>query len=291
MKYKIMAKSKSRRPPRTTPADSKSGDDGLIIIDQKKGLIFANEEELGAYFQAPIEALEEIYQAHRATDDFTDEEQVELESYLELTLDQPDEIWELRDSGFEFPFHFFITDHGQFHYVAVAYVSTEDEEPTFVLFHFPSRGAATVEAFRTGELVYDRRIEQVQAAVLEGDALGDGDPLAMGLYLSMVKVRSEKDIPESEFARCGDLREETIEEPDEIWKKADLDGNVLVSFIREFPDHDIKDLTYVVVTQEDDNTGVHALLFSFPTNDPSLVDRYRQGENLEAEEVVQESSH
>lgn len=32
-------------------------------------------------------------------------------------------------------------------------------------------------------------------------------------------------------------------------------------------------------------------MFSFPTNDESLVDRYRHGENLHAEEVVQESSH
>jgi hypothetical protein len=36
---------------------------------------------------------------------------------------------------------------------------------------------------------------------------------------------------------------------------------------------------------------VHSLLFSFPTSDTYLLDRYRQGENLQAEEVVQESSH
>ncbi|NQZ19758.1 MAG: peptidase, partial [Bdellovibrionales bacterium] len=38
-------------------------------------------------------------------------------------------------------------------------------------------------------------------------------------------------------------------------------------------------------------TNSHALLFSFPTSDETLVDRYRHGENLQADEVIQESSH
>ncbi|MBO9668798.1 MAG: peptidase, partial [Bdellovibrio sp.] len=67
---------------------------------------------------------------------------------------------------------------------------------------------------------------------------------------------------------------------------------VLVCFIKEFPDHETaKDLTYIAVTQEDEETNVHSLLFSFPTTDSTLADRYRQGENLQAEEVSQESSH
>ena len=51
------------------------------------------------------------------------------------------------------------------------------------------------------------------------------------------------------------------------------------------------DLHYVVVTIEDTPSSSHALLFSFPTGDKNLLDRYRHGENLQAEEVVQEASH
>lgn len=127
---------------------------------------------------------------------------------------------------------------------------------------------------------------------MEGDALGEGDPLAMGLYMAMLTVRSEKDIPQDKFHEFADLREDTIENADEIWRKNDLDGNILVSFIKEFPDHETtKDLTYIAVTQEDEESNVHSLLFSFPTTDQSLADRYRQGENLQAEEVSQESAH
>jgi hypothetical protein len=45
------------------------------------------------------------------------------------------------------------------------------------------------------------------------------------------------------------------------------------------------------VTIEDTPSSSHALLFSFPTTDENLIGRYRHGENMQAEEVVQEASH
>lgn len=284
-----MAKSKAKSRAKTRKAAGKAQE--LIVIDEQNGLIFESEKELSAYFQPTIDGLEELYQKNRAPDDFSDEQQLALEEHLEATLDEPDEVWQDTVTFPDLPLHVFIADRGGFHYVAVAYVSSDDGEPTFVLTHFPTKNPGMVEKYRTGELAFSRQYEQVQPAVLEGDALGDGDPLAMGLYLSMMKVRSEKDIPEADFQKYADLREDTIEAADEIWRKNDLDGNILVSFIKEYPEHETKELTYVAITQEDANANVHALLFSFPTTDKSLVDRYRQGENLQAEEISQESSH
>lgn len=283
-----MAKSKSRAQARKTPA-GKSQE--MIVIDEKAGLIFESEDALSAYFAPAIKVIEDEYQGGRSLEDFTDEQQLALEDHLEPTLDEPDEVWHDEQLVNELPLHVYIADRGGFHYIAIAYVSTEDGEPTFVLSHFPTRVPEVIARYQRGELVYSKRYEQVQPGVIEGDALGDGDPLAVGLYLSMIKVRSEKDIPEDDFLKYAPLREETIENADEIWRKNDLEGNILVSFIREYPDHELKDLTYIVVTQEDDDSNAHALLFSFPTTDKTLVDRYRQGENLQAEEVVQENSH
>ncbi len=283
-----MAKTKSVANRKASPNDK---DQALLVIDEKAGLIFESEKAMTAHFQPGILALEAEYQSLRQDSDFSDADQMTLESHLEDTLDDPDEVWQDSKTLEDTVLHTFIANRGGFHYVAVAYVSTDDGEPTFVLTHFPTRIPETAEAYRRGELVYDKGMEKVQPAVLDGDALGDGDPLAIGLYLSMTKVRSDKDVLEADFIKFADLREDVIENPDEIWRKNDLDGNILVSFIKEFPDHDVKELNYVVVTQEDEQSGVHALLFSFPTTDQALVDRYRQGENLQAEEVVQENSH
>lgn len=288
-----MAKAKSKTKARGQKKSANEKE--YIVIDETQGLIFENEEDLFGYFQSSINALEEEYQSLRSEEDFSDEEQLSLESYLESTLDEPDEIWQDTQTLEEVTIHHFIRSFESgdqvFHYVATAYVTSDESYPSFVFIHFPTKDLRLLQNYQRGELVYDKKYEYVREGAIEGDALGEGDPLAMGLYTSMMKLRSEKDIEQSQFKDFQSLREDTIENADEIWRKNDLEGNVLVTFIKEFPDHEVKDLTYVVITQEDANSNVHSLLFSFPTTDSTLVDRYRQGENLQAEEVVQESSH
>lgn len=267
----------------------------LIIIDEKQGLIFEDETALHGYFKDAITKLEDEYLRLREKDDFSDKAQIKLEKHLEETLDTPDQIWKDSEKVSDFVLHIFMKEiqlkSQEFTYVAICYVTEEDRIPTFVLTHFPTRNEKLIQHYRSGEIIYDKIFEKVVEGALEGDSLLEGDPLAIGLYLSMLKVRSEQDIPQSEFKNFIEMREPTIEEADEIWRKPDMNGHLMVVFIKEFPDHVIADLTYVTVTIEDEKNGVHTLLFSFPTNDPTLVDRYRMGENLQAEEVTQESSH
>lgn len=264
-----------------------------IVIDREAGLIFPNEKALYAHFQPFIDRLEAEYQAAKKTDDVKEEDVADVSAVLDLTLDEPAEIWHDDRTFSEFPiFHFIrpVEDVDAYH-VAITYVSSEDE-PTFIFLHFLTRDLELVSRYRRGDLVYDRAFEELGFAAIDGDGLTEGDPYAMGLFLSMLKVRGEKDVAYDKFRELGEaLREDTIENPDEIWRNADLRGNNLVTFIKEVEDHAIPNLSYVVITQEDEGAGVHSLLFSFPTNDENLVDRYRHGENLQAEEVQQESSH
>lgn len=274
-----------------------------IVIDRKANLVFKSEKELYAYFQPQIDFLErEFDEASLKESSVTGPpmdkiiaglKDFSVEDELEYTLEEPHEIWHDPKTFKEFPiFHFIrpIEEIDGYH-VAVTYVSSEDE-PTFIFLHFFTRDLELVSFYRRGELVYDRAFEEVGFGALEGDSLSEGDPLAMGLFISMLKVRGDKDVPHEDFLSMGEeFREETIESADEIWKHTDLVGNEIVTFIKEFPDAGIPELNYVAITQEDPVSKVHSLLFSFPTNDPSLLDRYRQGENLQAEEVVQESSH
>lgn len=127
----------------------------------------------------------------------------------------------------------------------------------------------------------------------EGDALYEGDPLACGLYKAMLRLRHPKDIEEKSFQKYLDFREITIEESDEIWRNTTAEKQTLVTFIKDFSTskEEEKYLFYLAITLEENDSNTHSLLFSFPTNDNSLVDRYRHGENLQADEVIQESSH
>ena len=266
-----------------------------IEVDVERGHVFDDEEQLFAYFEPRIQALEKLYARVRKGDDYTDDELDELSEYLEMTLEDPDEVYESFEFGLDEPLGTFIRTvevaEGTFYYIAICYLAKNDE-PTFVYLHFATRFREFVDHYKKGDLVYTRSFRDTEVLSLEGDALSDGDELAIGLSESMLKIRGDKDIPISQFHEYADLRESTIEEADEIWRNTDLSGNTLVSFIRSYEiEGEEIPATYIVITVEDTEAKVHSLLFSFPTKDESLVDRYRHGENLQAEGVSQESSH
>lgn len=268
-----------------------------IIIDEDKGLVFSNEEELFQHFYKEITFLEKEFFAIRSNDDVPETEFSDYEDNLNILLEGPDEIWL---DNITFPksnMHVYIkkfpskddSEEPLFH---VAYVYVTDNVPSFVYLHFPTRSDVLVSKYRRGEKTYDRIEANIPVGAVDGDALSEGDDFARGLYHAMLKVRSEGDIEENDFRKFAHMREDTIENPDEIWRNNDSMGNVLVSFVKEYTEEEgAEPFHYIVVTLEDMPSNSHALLFSFPTTDEALVGRYRHGENLQADEVVQEASH
>lgn len=289
--------SKNKKVQNSSPkkTSQKSASSTAIVIDPDKNWIFSSEEELLAYFSEPVKVLETEYLQSRDKNDFSDADAQLMQELLELTLDEPDQIWMDNDVSDDYPiYHFhriFESGSDTVYYIASTYLY--DEDPTFIFLHFPTKSMELSDQFRRGQIVFDRTMAEFEPALIEGDGLTEGDSLSLGLFSAMLKVRSEKDIPMEKFRDFAELREQTIESPDEIWRNSDFQGNRLVTFIKEFgDDSQHPDLHYVVITQEDGQAStVHSLLFSFPTVDDTLLERYRNGENLHAEEVVQENSH
>jgi hypothetical protein len=296
IKIKMKKTSTRGRKAQAHKATKKVQEKELIVIDEKQGLIFENDKTLIGYFSVPIKEFETKFQKmYDEKNDFSLAEQLEMEGFLDDTLDDPDEIWVDETTFEDLVVHTFVrtfeTKQQTFQYVAAVYLNSEDGNPTFVFIHFPTKDLRMLEAFRENEIIFHRKLEAIQFAAIDGDSLLEGDYLAIGLLESMLKIRNEKDIPTDRFQEFAECRESTINSPDEIWRKVDTEGHVLVTFIKEFSEMNVEDLHYIVVTEEDSDSQVNSLLFSFPSSDVSLIDRYRQGENLEAEEVATESSH
>jgi len=258
-----------------------------IIIDEALGLVFESEAELYTHFEKEIQALEQEFFSLRNNNDIDEFEFKKYDKHLDKLLDDPDEVWEDTNTLGEQRIFIYIRQFDEVFHVAACYLT--DSTPSFVYLHFPTTDQELVDRYRRGQMVFHRMNADVPMGAIEGDALHENDELASGLYKAMLLLRNDKDIPEDEFPRYADSREEALDDADEIWRSGDSMGNVLVSFVKEFGDQEA--FFYIVVTVEDAPSGSHALLFSFPTRDKSLVDRYRHGENLQAEEVVQEPSH
>lgn len=260
-----------------------------IVIDPDANLVFESEDELYNHFKNQIQDTEKFFFNLRSKfqSDIPLERFDQYEANLSTTLQNPDEVWSTdKITNMETAVYIKKIDD-KLHHVAVCYLY--NEEPSFIFLHFPTKVIKLVEEFKMGEMIYDLTTKDVYPGAIDGDALSEGDTLAVGHYRAMLVVRSESDIPTDEFQNYSNLREDSIELADEIWRTSDSYGQNIVTFIKHHPDPE--NIYYIVVTLEDSESDSNILLFSFPTNEDALVERYRQGENLQADEIIQENSH
>ncbi len=272
---------------------SKSAQESQIVIDESRGWVFSDESEVVEHFKPQIEQLEKEYHELRSETDIELDNIEHLDEHLADLLQDPDEVWLADDVLEGMPLGIFIGYYEaedldiSFYYLTLTYFI--DNIPRFVFLHFATSDLNLVKEYQRGVRIYDRNEQAIQSDEEAVDALTEGDELAVGLYRAMLMLRTQSDIPESEFGEYLKFREETIEEPDEIWRKIDSEGRVLVSFLKSIEDSG--DIKYIVVTTEDEASESQYLLFSFPTKDPNLVDRYKQGESLDASSYTREESH
>ncbi|PIT99007.1 MAG: hypothetical protein COT74_12240 [Bdellovibrionales bacterium CG10_big_fil_rev_8_21_14_0_10_45_34] len=307
---------KSRR---KLPTKKKSKS-GRVVIDPSRPLVFGSHDEAMAHFDGEISFLAD--ELENAMQKLKVDSRVGIPERDELTyvLAHPTEIWEDSDTLTGYTLSVFISklesgdDETPRFVVVLAYAVKR--RPTFVFLQFATSDERLAAHYRRGLRVYYRSDELEETENLFGDALSEGDEFATALYAAMVTLRSPTDINEDEFGEYVQLREEVLDEPDEIWRDNDTMGNVLVTFVREFTDLQIQaekegtklvgqvetdneatvakskePIYYLIVTIEESLSDTHYVLFSFPTNDVHLVDRYRHGENLQLEEFVREESH
>lgn len=265
-----------------------------IIIDEETDLVFCSEDCLYQHFATPIENLEKEHLAIRDEKDIPREDFQKYEELLGNLLEGPDEIWEDTESVPNINLHIYIGEfqvEEQTVYYSAVLRETEGS-PSFVFLHFPTTDMKLLEQYRRGKLIYTRSQSEIEVDASDEDALSEGDELARGHFDAMLKVRNKTDIPETEFSDYLKYRQESIEEADEMWRHADTEGNTFVHFIKEFETENNTDpLSYIVVTIEDVVSGSHFILFSFPTKDPQLLERYRQGELLNSENPQKQESH
>ncbi len=263
-----------------------------IIIDKDRGLVFSSEEQIYSHFLPKIERLEKEYQDLRTDADIDEDRFKKHEFYLTQVLQNPDEVWLSDDIIQDTPIGTFISEFedenssSKFHYVALTYFA--NEMPRFVFLHFPTQEIELLKTYQRGTKIFEKGLggSLKEEAV---DALSEGDEFAVALYQTMLKLRAPKDIPEEKFPEFLKFRETTIEEPDEVWKFIDSQGHVLVRFIKNISEED--SIYYIITTLEEETSESQYLLFSFPTNDISMVERYKQGECLEAVSYTREESH
>ncbi|MBI3543130.1 MAG: hypothetical protein HY075_07645 [Deltaproteobacteria bacterium] len=264
----------------------------ILFVEKELGRCFCSEDCIRDYFQPTVEFMEEEYRKLRSEMDFSDVEALRYQHYRQLALEDPDEVWlETTETGerhFTFVAHFRNGDD-RVSYVVVCLAI--DGVPSFVFLGFVTRDEDLVDEYRRGnELrVNGESIEQLAeevAALPEPDFEGShiqeqqlppSPPTTLErLY---AELRQAGDIPRELFERFEGFVEPTVEDPDEVWRLRDEDGNEFCTFIagRTLAEGEIEEIDeFIMIVVCDKRFEV---VFAFPTLDQGLVQHFRRGIN------------
>jgi hypothetical protein len=301
--------------------DLRKGDRALFV-EEEVGRVFCSEECISTYFAPEIDALERDLERHRQKGrDLSDEARDSFSHLRWVTLEQPDEIWRNRMPS------------GDWKYTLISEFQPGDKrvwcicqtlflkgEPSFLFLAVPTQDPVLVARYRKGEQVTISRTpsrkdeatgtagegeeadgEAGEAEMAPVDGLADGWTDEETIRARIRRMRTSKDIPESQFEDYEAAVGQTLEAPDEVWSSAlvslpgetDLeeseeDGESraeleasgqnprLYHFIKAYADEK-PGYWYVIIARDTPEEGQIEILDSFPTNDIKVVESLRVG--------------
>lgn len=254
-------------------------DEKIVYVEESANRYFCSEKCIRSYYDPMAEyyrrQMLEIRDPHDISEgDFTD-----YESYAPLCLSNPDEVWvDTTEFGETISYYLanFTNEGGKFTYVVACFCL--EDEPTYILLSFPTRDKKLAEEFRRGEKL-ELKEEDEEVAEPEVSPVLAEDFLARqgnAIEEEMLRHRDPSDIPHKEFEEYLHLVDQTIENPDEVWELQDEGDNPLLTLISQHEEN----LHYVVICTFDSSQGQESwrVIYSFPTRDPALVQRYRRGQ-------------
>lgn len=255
-------------------------DDKIVYVEEDSNRFFCSEKCIRSYYDPMAEHYRKQMLELRNPHDIPETDFSKYESYAPLCLSNADEVWMEENDNGETVYYFlanFTNEGGRFSYVVMCFCL--EMEPTYILLSFPTRDKKLCEEFRRGqklELVEEG--EEIQQEPEMNPVLSEDVLSRQGRAIEedMLRHRSPTDIPQKEFEEYSHLLESTIENPDEVWELQDEKANTLLTLIAQEGDS----LYYIVICTYDPSAGSHEswrVIYSFPTNDPSMVQRYRRG--------------
>lgn len=292
-----------------------------LFVEEEIGRVFCSEPCIAQFFQPQIERLEKEYERRLTAGDLRGSEREALDHLRWITLQEPDEIW--REKTLSGDLRYTLISEfqpGERRVWCVCVCLFLRGEPSFLFIAFPTRNAAMVNQYRRGERVAVERPARQQESPRsaaegagtpseatpgqQGEAQGqESSPLSDRLgepwteeetiRARMLRDRRSDDVPAEEFALYQGCMEETLESPDEVWtlpvaesgdSEHDPEASFLIYHFIKYYAEERPPIWYVIVARETEGEEHLEIVDVFPTRDPTLVERYRRGEQEVGEE-------
>ena len=266
----------------------------LLFVEAESTRSFCDEKCIEKYFKpitTDLESTEKKYRKKYALETEKCLEYLSDVSIMESAMTSPDEIWCLENGIKEEIFSFikkFEIDQKEPFYVVVL-CSIFDTYPGYVLLSTVTESKFLMEEFRIGEEVnVQEHFEDSQA---DEDEMGITnsevehiEKKKTDILANHIDNLSVADIPVDKYELYEEYLELTMENPDQVFKRSDEEGDTLFTYIKAYDKQGVSFYYFAVCMKLDmegsEGEEVIVPILTFPSVDGDLYRLYHQGEQV-----------
>ncbi|WP_127717638.1 hypothetical protein [Halobacteriovorax sp. HLS] len=213
-------------------------------------------------------------------------------SVMEAVMTLPDEIWCLENGIQEEIFSFIkkIEHEGAAPFYAIVLCTIFDTYPGFVLLSTITESKFLMEEFRIGEqrdvsshFEDDTHLEDNELGVTSSDVetIEKKKSELLAKHLENISIA---DIPVEKYELYDEYLATTMQNPDEVYKKDDEQGDTLYTYIKAYDKEGVSFYYFVICIRLDIDTSegeeIIVPVFTFPSVDGDLYRLYHDGEQV-----------
>lgn len=266
--------------------------DSLLFVEDHSTKGFCSNECIEQFYHFLGNHFARLDREYRAALDVKNEKALDyvgVPRLMEKTLKRPQEIWMLENQIGEKVFSFIYHEEAEADQTLYSIILclVYQDRPSYILFSTATFNEALLMNYRMGHRVEDLKRyygdQEEKAIELDQEMLEYFEQKKSSILAQMMVHRKETDISFETFPMYLDCHGNTLENPDEVYKSRDEEGDEIYIYLKA---HDRQGISfyYIVICVPGQNRmdGKKSLfpILSFPTLDPKLHAFYQQGDKI-----------
>ena len=267
------------------------GLDELLFVEEGSPISFCSESCIEAFYTPMVDYFNKQLTKFRSDLNLLDEpalDFLENASLVQKHMKSPDEIYRYENQlkeEFYTLVSYFERDDEKFQFLSICFIF--NKSPSFIFAITSTANDFIAEQFKRGEQIesiaefYDSQMaEELQ---IDEEIMKNVEFKKNSFLAEHLEIRKDFDIPFEKFELYTEFFEKTLENPDELYKGLDDDGDEQFIYIKAFDKDGVSFFYLIVCRHELAEDGEHQIvlpIISFPTIDGELCKHYRKGEQI-----------
>lgn len=264
----------------------------FLFIEEDINRSFCSDKCIEEFFSPLVNYYDSEEKKYRSEKDKSEKHLIPFlsdDEKIDNLLNSPDEIYyQENDFGeklYSLIKNFKLNENESFSMIALCFIYAN--KPSFILFMTATQDEEILKKFTSGKKTEMKISQEEKGNIIEIDAetLSILENKKSNYLADMLDSRSPADVPFESFHLYDECLDHTMQNPDEIFKSTDSEGDDIYTYIKAHVRDTITFYYFVIcfAFKGDKNPKNETLIpiLSFPTLDGELYQRYKKGEVIQ----------